>query len=609
MSGNNIIVEYADFEEQRIDPKKSHFKELAKEFFEIELTKKKKSKGFHKEFSKFASLNLTSEINDVFIDLNKAPFFWAAQTPLIIYLEKFIEKSLSVVGGLDDYKEIKENYLKWLEAQTTEDKKFFAIQTLKLSEQSITKYNFFNPILSAVILIFSETLFDAERALALIAEAKGIIEKLKITDEARIELLYLIEVYKGFVFLKLKEFENAKITFQNALNLKHDGITAIFYISYAELRLENYMESAELLQKIWMHDLRRINYSIDQNNVSMFYQFVENSVFQNIFYYDEFSTIVENIELIINEFKEINESTIKTFKDKVSSFLTLKSENPELDIDINNFFFIEKLITSFSERKNIYFLAILKSLENKFESGIQQIIYKIRSRYEKEIRGQIKSYEDETDEKRIEIEKLETYLEEIKTEINHRRTEDINFIESKFNTEIATLQNKVNNINDVAELNPLNSFSNTMSYNFFLSFIVFMIGIFSSYLNSSYGSNISQILSGGFKWGLICYVVGSLIAAFIAGTVGVERSNTRQRFLKDIYGLKLYREQELERIKLHAKKEEDYVVENIGKKKITQLKKMIDNIQKEKKQQEEILKKEAEEKVELECEIFKPFLR
>ncbi len=58
-----------------------------------------------------------------------------------------------------------------------------------------------------------------------------------------------------------------------------------------------------------------------------------------------------------------------------------------------------------------------------------------------------------------------------------------------------------------------------------------------------------------------------------------------------------------------AKKDEDFAEEIINKKKITKLKKVIDNMQKEKKIQQEILKKVAEEKIELECEIFKPFLK
>ena len=99
---------------------------------------------------------------------------------------------------------------------------------------------------------------------------------------------------------------------------------------------------------------------------------------------------------------------------------------------------------------------------------------------------------------------------------------------------------EVNSINSVVELNPLNSFSNTMTYNLFMSFVVFMIGVFTTYLNNSsnYGDGVSNyfsnIISGGFKWGLICYVIGSLIAAAIAGTVRLERSNVRQRFMKRI---------------------------------------------------------------------------
>ena len=607
MSKNDIIVEYTDFKEIRIDPLKSRFRKLATEYFEFDLTNKK-SKNLIKEISKFASLHLPAEIDEVFINLNTAPFFLAAQTPLLQQLEKFLIKSLSTVGGLDDHREIKEYYSKWLNAQLSDNKRYFAIQAIKLTEQNISKYNFFNPLLSAVILTFDETLFNPGRAIELFSEAKDILGKLKINDESRIHMLYLVELYIGFVSLKLKDFENARTIFQYALNLKPDGITAVFYISYSELMLENYLESVELLQKIWKYDLDRINYTIDQNNFIMFNYVIENSVFPNIFYYDDFTSVHENIQTIIDLSKDEDELIIESLKKRVSSFLILKYENPSADSLIKNIIFVDKVIASFAERKNIYFLAILRILQNKFDSAVKQIIDSIQARHEKNILEQVKIYEDQMDEKRIEIEKMESYLEEIKKDINERKTENIKFLEGKYNSEIAELQNKVKNINELAELNPLDSFSNTMSYNFFLSFVVFTVGLFSTYLNSNYGNDITQILSGGFKWGLICYVTGSFIATIIAGKVGMERAYTRQRFIKNIHGLKRYREQELERIREYAEKEEEYAVQKINRKKITQLKKQIDNIQKEKKQHEEILKKEAEEKIKEETEIFQDML-
>ena len=40
------------------------------------------------------------EMNEIFINFNNAPLFWAAQTPLSNYLEKFLKKSLANVGGV-----------------------------------------------------------------------------------------------------------------------------------------------------------------------------------------------------------------------------------------------------------------------------------------------------------------------------------------------------------------------------------------------------------------------------------------------------------------------------------------------------------------------------
>ena len=323
---------------------------------------------------------------------------------------------------------------------------------------------------------------------------------------------------------------------------------------------------------------------------------------------------MEDIKNIVESFRDTNELDIENLKKKAASFLLLKFEIPEAEPFKMNIAFIDKLLASFNGRKNIYFLANIKNLENRFDYTVQKIIDSIHARYEKGIKEQVKVFEEEVKEKLTEIENMEAYLEELKTKIKSWRTKNTNAVEKQFNSEIAELQNKVNTINEVVELNPLNSFSNTMTYNLFLSFVVFIIGVFATYLNSSgygdeFGNNLSQIISGGFKWGLICYVIGSVIAAIIAGTVGMERSNVRQRFLKRIRSLKFYKEKELESIKSKAKIEEEDAVENINRKKIAELKRIIENLRKAKSQQEELLRKEAEEKIKKETEIFQPFLK
>ncbi len=615
MGKDNIIVEYTEFEETGISPAKSRFRKLAKEYFEFEIIKEKSSKLQLKEISRFANLQLPSELSEVFINYNRAPLFWAVQTPLSIYLEKFLQKSLANVGSLDEHREIKENYSKWLFAQSSEEKKRLAVFTIKLTEQNISKYNFYNSILNGVILTFEDSIFHPERAKELLSEAKDILSKLQITDEAQNEMLYILELYNGFVSLKLKSYEDAKLIFNNCLNIKPGGVTATFYLAYTELMLGNNYEAGYLLQIIWQYDLNRINYAIDQNNFLMFNQIMENLVFPNVFHFEEFSIIIEDIIYLIDNIKNLEEKSIDNLKEKTASFLLLKFESHDWEPFKKNISFIDKLLLSFDGRKNIYFLANIKNLENKFDYTLQQLINTIHAKYEKDIQEHVTVYEDEIKEKLTEIENMEAYLAELKSEIKNWQINETNSVEKKYGSEINEIQDRINSINSVVELNPLNSFSNTMTYNLFMSFVVFMIGVFTSYLNnsSSYGDGVSNyfsnIISGGFKWGLICYVIGSLIAAAIAGTVILERSNVRQRFMKRIRSLKIYREQELEYIKLKAKNEEDDAIKNISKKKITQLNKRIENLRNTKSQQEEILRKEGEEKFKKETEIFQPFLK
>ena len=111
----------------------------------------------------------------------------------------------------------------------------------------------------------------------------------------------------------------------------------------------------------------------------MFNYVVENSVFPNIFYYDDYTSVHENIQGIIDLSKDEDELIIESLKKRVSSFLILKYENPSADSLIKNIIFVDKVIASFAGRKNIYFLASLRILQNKFDSAVKQIIDSIQA--------------------------------------------------------------------------------------------------------------------------------------------------------------------------------------------------------------------------------------
>ena len=289
-----------------------------------------------------------------------APIYWAAQTPLSIYLEKFLQKSLSNVDGLDVHSEIKENYSKWVTAQSLEEKKSLALLTIRLTEQNISKYNFYNSILNGVILTFGDSLFHPERAQELFYQAKDLLSKLHVTDEAKNEMNYLLQLYTGFGSLKSQNYDEAKLIFDNSLSVKPTGVTATFYLAYSELMLGNYLETGSLLKSIWQYDLGRISYAIDQNNFLMFNQVMENLIFPNVFYFYDFKAVFEDINNIIESFKHTYELDIDNLKMKAASFLLLKFDSPEAGLFKKNIAFIDKLLVSFNGRKNIFFWQLSK---------------------------------------------------------------------------------------------------------------------------------------------------------------------------------------------------------------------------------------------------------
>jgi len=613
MKQDNIIFETSELKLFEADQSVSRFKNLARDYFQINSGIVKDNTARIKDAAQFFGFQLPADLNEFFIGYQHAPLFWITDSPLLVFLDEFFKAHLSKGNGLDYQNDIKTFYSRWALINSIEEKKYFAVSALKFLNKNVSKHNVYNMIVEAVILSREDSLFNPDKAFELFDKANEKVSSLKMSDTKKEELLYVIALFLGFINLKQKKYEEAKSNFDNALTIKPAGVSAVFHSAYSDIKLTNYASAAASIRKIFLYDLERINYSLDQNNISMFNFFAHNSVFSNIFHYDEFAAIYEEIEELIGEKKNIEEAEINNFKQQIRKFLEIKFEDSLAAIAGSNVPLIEKLVKSFAGVKNIYFISSLDKLTAIFKQTVKAIETEIKGRHAAIIEERMNIFEQEIIEKTNAAEVLKKEAENYKIKIKEKLQDDIREIERQMNSDISLLEDRIKHLPMEPKLDPVTAFKNTTTYNFILSIIIFLIGAFAGYSSASIGGSSDSnsimmlIMTGGIKWALFSFLIGLVVAVVVSGSTVMERANVKQRLLQRISILKTRKEQEIEYLKEETKRKEHRTLSNYLKK-INDLNELLENIQKEKEKQRAEMQQAADEEIKQETEVLRPFL-
>ena len=186
-------------------------------------------------------------------------------------------------------KGVREIYNKWLTNKYDEQKKYFATSIIDFVENYNSRSNFLSNILAGIVLLYDKDIFNPQRSIELFDKSKEIIGKIKLTENAKEELRYLVTLFSGYSYIIQKENEFARDTFEDALRLKSSGISAKFNLALADVRHQNFDRIEEYIKEIYSYDYERINFAIENLSFNLYAYFIENAVFNNLFYYPEFS--------------------------------------------------------------------------------------------------------------------------------------------------------------------------------------------------------------------------------------------------------------------------------------------------------------------------------
>ncbi len=604
---NNKISYSEEFEDNAIGAiMSSKFKSLAKEFFQLDISEGFNYEKIIKDSSQLYSFNLPFELNETFIRFEDAPIFWIKRSPIIILLENFYKLSIANLSGRNYYKTVRDFYTKWWVIKSVEEKRYFSSSAISYLEKKANNNNILLLVFHAMILAYDEYMYDPLKSFELLERAKENINQSSINDEYKNEIIYILNICEGFVFTIQNEYKLAYNYFESALKIKPIGVTGKFYFAFINSLIDNDPIAEDILNTVYRFDLSRIEYAIEQNSTEMLDLLLKYPTFNNFFLSADLSSSYEVISNFLRNIKSMGNYDLQKIRANINNFKNLSIEdyyNEDTNLNIN---YLEKILNNYSKKENALFIGVSEKLHTRFIQTIEAIINKIKEKYSSETLSKLHIYDSEIQNKLNEIQAYTKEKDEVKNRIKERTSKTISAIEKRTAENITILEEKINNLQFVANFDPKAAFQNAMTYNLILSFTVFLLGGCAGYTNSSFegigslNSAMAIILVSGLKWGIIAFGIGVVISLVTAGLAAFEGSNQKQKLFQNINNLKKEKDFQIEYFKKEAENSERLSEEKINKA-IEDKKKYIDKLRNERANQEKKYNDESTIKMDNEC--------
>ncbi len=594
---------------QILDSNLQKYFRICKHYLELDPLAMKEPDVIVRESYRFFRYTFPSSINEHFFRFEEAPLLWICESPLNRYLKDFYRHNFPIFNGVDQYKTVKELYSKWLMNKQDDERKYFAQSIINFIDNYNSRSNFLSNIFGGIIFSYESSLLNPQKSIELYDKSKEIIGKIKLSDDTKDELDYLITLLSGYSYIIQEENEYAKHKFEDALKLKPYGITAKFHLALTDMKLKNIDVVENYIQELFSYDSERINFALENVSFNLFGYFIDNAVFNNIFYYPEFSAVNEKIESLLSLIRISNEQVIKILTNKFEVFKIVIEEKEFSDEITRSISFLEKIMKKFSDSENVHFLNTGEKLKNKFIESVIKIKENVKNKYYITINDRVSKINDEIKEKSANLEILKEELENQKNELKSRLSAGIIKIENKIAEDIQNLEEEIKKLPFKPKLNPQTTFKHAMTYNIILSFMVFLMGGCAGYSNnfvhsvSELRNLISDSLITGTKWGVITFLIGIILSGMSAVFTLIERSNRRQQLIQNISVLKNGKEHKINLYKKDMANKEEILVRNFEVP-IKENKGKIEQLIKERNSQESTLKAEADKLIENECKPY-----
>ncbi len=562
---------------------------------------------FLRNTTRHYSLNLPIDLNEYLLNEHIVTYLWLSSHPALSAAEDLFKldkpDNATIIKQSNSLSEIKKFYSNWLMQKNEKEKQYFALSIINLIEKDAFGKDYTKQFILATILAYERTINSPERAVQVLYKNQENIEAHGgLNLELRKELLYLSNLYIGFIYLKEDAINEADQKFYEALAIKPNGITAMLFAAKTQLMLGNHTKALEFISGLIAYDKKRFKYAIQNNNLVMFNFFLTNAVIYSIFTDDSFAVLLNELDFLLKTFVSSDATKIEIIIERLEHLGELPIKEFYNEDILKNLKFIEKYLEIFKNNKSFLLTFVTQFLAEKFNFIINKVIDNIKNYHYDKVKDALSLYTEEIEKNQQTIRLLRNELEENKGKANKRVEDKIKAIELDATKKIEALERRIETLDNDTKFNPGTAFNNAMMYNIIISLIIFIIGGFGAGLGSgetgegALNSIFTSIIFTGIKWGGIAFLLG-LIASFISATSTIwERSNEKSRLIKQISLIQIYKDKQVEEIKVEFEK----YIKNLDKNfndRIKSLETNIERINKEKMEKSQELYDQANDKV------------
>ncbi len=547
------------------------------------------------------SFNLPKEYNEFFITFDTAKYLFISDAPIITKCEEYIAHSKRVRSiQNENLFEIKKFYLKWCIEKNERETEYFALSTLNLIERNANKENFMKYFYAANIFIFGSKRRSLAKALEYLELAEKTLAATSLQDDYKVEISYIIQLFKGFAYISDNDKENAGVALSEALVMKQNGVTANLFSVLYPLSEDESQLTLTRLNSVVDYDVQRFSFAIEHNNLNLFNFFLRTAITYNIFRVPEFAPSLLDIKTILEVAaagqQEISTKLYQTTSllkgSNYSDYFTDKFKK-DLDFSIS---FLER----YKSFKNLFVSLSLPKLQQKMVDGINTVKQNLKGTIYSNIMKELDVFDVQLRELFAKIQHLGDELEKNKAVIKIRSQESVDETEKKYNTVISSLESKISNIDSSTEYDPASVFNNIMVYNVIISIVLFIIGGFISSFGHQGNTQISDMFGSifiyGVKWGGFVFLGGLIIALISSASKVLERSNEKHRLQKKLTACKNQKERALERLKKDLERR-ILAVEEAIQSRVKESQKKIDLTKVDKEEREKELKEYASKEI------------
>jgi len=496
--------------------------------------------------TKHFSVSLPKEISEMFIRIETAPFFASFNSPVLERIENVLLKNKDSNNFIANHREIKNYFSQWITQKEDKGKNYFALTLINMVERNFIYQSFYNLVLYGIILTYEKSVYSPHKSIELFERSKELIHNLTIEKEEKSIILYLINLYEGFTYFKMYEYQNAYNKFTEALNVNPYGVSAKAYKGLTAVFLNNFDAAFDCLKGILEFDKQRFKLAINYNHLALFDFFYQTAAIYNVFSEDGFAPMLQDIDFLLRAQYSSEENCMQTTYAKLIDLCNLRNKHFYNDKIRSETEFLKKALDKYKDSKN----GIIRIVEQYFKNKLLTLFEFLRSRIETYYYDQVKEeffiFDKQIEQNKHQLELIHQENKDAirKVEITKKEKEEI--IKKEFGEKIKILEEKIQEIEKNKKYDSTQTFFNSMIFSVIFAFVVaFLGGIATMIFGSGDESTAALIIKGAVRWGGGTFVIGIIISAITAISAQTDKLKKIGKLKKELERINKLQEEEL----------------------------------------------------------------